>query len=147
MVDKSCVAMVVLRHGKANTKERRMMMSNARYFYWITPKVFNDDKKRHKQDGNTCNVWIILGHYGKTIESLQESKRLLDDKLKNIKYKYFDLTEEVSANVEIGASSWDKYVLRIYMKFKIIEPTTNKGLIEQLESNGFYLVHDDFERY
>jgi hypothetical protein len=109
--------------------------ANPRFFYYIP------------EDTNIINFWISPGHYGKSIKSITQSARILADKVPseivNAVGGCFDLTE---ANVEIGASIWDKGVARVHIQVEISKnsPLPSKMAGKILEDAGFCLVSQDF---
>lgn len=105
-----------------------------RYFYYMPKEM------------NVINFAVSPDHYGRSLKNIIESYNELFNKIKSIsdtfldKVKYFSSND---ANIEIGASQWDKMVVRVTIQIKILKPLD----IDEIEKRGFSPYPSDFRAY
>ena len=104
-----------------------------RFFYYIP------------EGGKVINFTVSPGHYGRSFGSMMNTRAILYNKILSIadlieKTKYFSPDD---AGIDIGASQWDKRMIRVRFQVTILSPLN----IADIEKAGFSVFPSDFSCY
>lgn len=97
--------------------------------------------------GNLINLIITPGHYGRNLSNLLATEKLLIAGIP-VQLKELLIMENLDASIEIGASRWDKGMVRVAHKIKFKNKNVDISLVENiLEKVAIYPVPEDFGCY